>query len=392
MALASKRQLRGLSKAGATIINALRRNWSAYRLRWKRRELLWRAIRSVRKLSPIADRTSRISTRDILLFAVIRNEASRLPEFLEHYRKLGVNHFLIVDNGSNDASATILRDQADISIWRSYDEYRATRFGMDLIGALLLRYGHDHWCLTVDADELLIYPDWDRCDLAGLTVRLDSEGVPGMGALMLDLYPSGPLGEMDADINAPLVEQLPWFDAGPYRSEIAEPKRNRIVKGGVRERAFFTEAPELSPTLNKLPLIRWNWRYVYVNSTHSLLPPKLNDLYDGPEDQRLSGILLHGKFLPGIIQKSVEDLTRRQHFIQPERYTHYHRAIVDRPVLWHNGSCRFRDWEQLVELGLMGNGERSQQRNEAKKTSADLAEVAQMDKQSHPSVSEVEKG
>ncbi|WCR03059.1 glycosyltransferase family 2 protein [Paracoccus saliphilus] len=335
----------------------LHRAWIAYRLRWKRRELLWRAIRTGRRLSPLSDRTASIRKDDVLLFASIRNEVARLPEFLAHYRRLGVQHFLIVDNDSDDGSTGFLLQQSDLSLWRSRYSYRTSRFGMDWVGALLLRYGHDHWCVTVDADELLVYPEWDRRNLADLTGRLDRQGVHGMGALMLDLYPRAPLGQADAAEDASVTERLPWFDAGPYRTVIAQPKGNRIVRGGVRERAFFVSEPDRAPTLNKLPLIRWHWRYVYVNSTHSLLPARLNDLYDGPGDTRLSGVLLHSKFLPEIVVKSEEELWRRQHFADPDSFVDYHQAITDAPILWCRDSLLYMGWKQLVELGLMGVGE-----------------------------------
>lgn len=335
----------------------LRRAWSAYRLRWKRRELLWRAIRAGGHLTPLADRTTTIRRDDILLFASLRNEITRLPEFLAHYRSLGVGHFLIVDNDSDDGGTDYLRAQPDLSVWRATGSYRAARFGMDWLGALLFRHGHGHWCVTVDADELLVYPDCTRRDLRHVTAHLDARGIAGIGALMLDLYPSGPLGGADASPDAPLTARLPWFDAGPYRCRVMQPRRNRWAQGGVRERAFYADCPDQSPTLNKLPLIRWHRRMVYVNSTHSMLPPHLNDLYDGPGDMRLSAALLHGKFLPEIVEKSHEELARRQHFVDPDAHTSYHRALTAMPVLWTDRSLRYRDASQLLELGLVGTGD-----------------------------------
>ncbi len=305
----------------------------------------------------MADRTAAIRRGDILCFVTVRNEMLRLPQFLDHYRRLGVRHFLIVDNGSTDGTDGFLRGQPDVSLWRSAGPYRAARFGMDWLGALLMRHGHGHWCLTVDADELLIYPDWDRRPLPDLVAHLDAIRRPAMGAMMLDLYPKGPLGSAEAGPEAPLAQQLPWFDAAPYRCEIVPPKRNRILRGGVRERVFFPDAPARGPTLNKLPLVRWHWRYAYVNSTHSALPPRLNDEYDGPGDPRLSGILLHGKFLPDSAARAAEELGRGQHFIDPGAYRDYHAAVARAPVLWHEGSARYRDWRQLLDLGLMGTGD-----------------------------------
>lgn len=336
---------------------ALRRAWSAWRLRWKRRKLLWRCLRAGRDLVPLADRTAAIRPGDILCLVTLRNEMLRLPEFLAHYRRLGVRHFLIVDNASTDGTRVFLQDQRDISLWHAPGSYRASRFGMDWLGALLIRHGHGHWCLTVDADELLVYPDWDRRPLPELTAHLDLIGRPAMGAMMLDLYPSGPLDRAASGPQAPLTERLPWFDPLPYRCRVVLPRRNRILHGGVRERVFFPGDPDRGPTLNKLPLIRWHWRHVYVNSTHSALPPRLNDEYDGPGDPRLSGVLLHGKFLPDSAERATEELVRRQHFADPERYRAYHAAIAQAPVLWHGGSVRYGGWRQLLDLGLMGPGE-----------------------------------
>ncbi|SNT68522.1 Glycosyl transferase family 2 [Paracoccus seriniphilus] len=345
-----------MTGAAARIGGRFRRGWAAYRLRWKRRELLWRCIRAFRQLTPLTDRTSGIRSGDILVFATIRNEIGRLPEFLSHYRALGVSHFLVVDNDSDDGSARLLAAQPDVSLWRTGASYRQARFGMDWLGALLFRHGHGHWCVTVDADELLVYPDCDQRDLREMTSYLQGQNIRGIGGLMLDLYPRGRLDRADADEDAPLVQRLPYFDAGPYRCRVQSPRRNRWVQGGVRERCFFSERPERGPTLNKLPLIFWNRRYVYVNSTHSMLPPTLNDLYDGPEDDRLSCVLLHSKFLPEIVSKSREELVRRQHFNDPDAYAGYHQALAEAPVLWREQSQRYDGPEQLVRLGLMKAG------------------------------------
>lgn len=312
---------------------ALRRAWSAWRQRWKRRKLLWRALRAGRDLTALSDRTSAIRPGDILCLATVRNEMLRLPQFLDHYRRLGVAAFLIVDNASIDGTDRFLLHQPDVSLWRARGSYRAVRFGMDWLGALLIRHGHGHWCVTVDADELLIYPDWDHRPLPDLVAHLDRIGRSAMGAMMLDLYPQGPLDQADAPPQSPLTDQLPWFDPGPYRCRTVQPRRNRILRGGVRERVFFADDPGRGPTLNKLPLVRWHWRYAYLNSTHSMLPPRLNDEYDGPGDPRLSGVLLHGKFLPDSAARASEELQRGQHFIDPEAYRDYHAAIGRGPVL-----------------------------------------------------------
>ncbi|WP_051142369.1 glycosyltransferase family 2 protein [Paracoccus zeaxanthinifaciens] len=331
--------------------------WQAYRLRWKRRELIWRAIRARRRLRPIAIKMGDLAPDAIIAVSTLRNEMAHLPEFLDHHRALGVDHFLVVDNDSDDGTVDYLRAQPDVSVWGCSDSYRAARFGLDWANALLMRHGGGRWCLTLDADELLVFPDHDRRGLRQLTAHLDARGVRGMGAVMLDLYPTGALGTEDAAPDAPLTARLPWFDAAPWRSRRMMPRRNLWLQGGVRDRAFFADDPRRAPTMNKLPLMRWNWRQVYVNSTHSMLPPHLNMLYDGPGDARLSGVLLHAKFTADITAKSAEELSRRQHFADPDLYAPYHRAIVAGPVLRNADSRRYEGWRQLVDLGLMGTGD-----------------------------------
>ena len=78
-----------------------------YRLRWKRRRLLWRSWRGRHQLTCLQNRTSDIQSGGILAFTTLRNELDRLPWFFRHYRALGVDHFLVVDNGSDDGSTQI---------------------------------------------------------------------------------------------------------------------------------------------------------------------------------------------------------------------------------------------------------------------------------------------
>ncbi|NIZ12193.1 glycosyltransferase family 2 protein [Phaeobacter sp. HF9A] len=328
---------------------------AAYRLRLKRRACLWRAFRARHRLSLVADNTAQIRPEDILVFCVLRNERQRLPYFLEHYRDLGAGHFLVVDNGSDDGSLAYLQEEArrgDLSIWETPESYRDSRFGLDWSGWLLMRFGHRHWCLTVDADELLVYPGMEQHPLPALTDHLDKTGQDGFGTMMLDMFPKGALDQPRYEAGQDPTEVLGWFDAGPYRAVRQAPLGNLWLQGGTRERVFFQQAPERAPTLNKIPLIRWNRRYAYTNSTHALLPRQMNMLYDGPGGSQPSGVLLHTKFLPEVVQKSAEDQQRGAHFHTPALFYGYYSELKKAPDLWHSGALRYEGPEQLAELGL----------------------------------------
>lgn len=316
----------------------------AYRMRWKRRRLLWRSFQSRRELTLINDVTGSITPGDVLVFAVVRNEAERLDRFLNHYRDLGVAQFLIIDNGSDDGTFERLQDQPDLSLWQTHASYKESRFGINWITWLHLKYGHGHWCLTVDADEFLVYDGSTSHDLNDLTNRLDGEARRVFGALMLDLYPRGPIGS-DA---AP-----EWFDNGPFRAVRQKPMLNLWIQGGARERVFFPDDPKRSPTLNKIPLIKWNRRFAYVNSTHSILPPKLNLDYGGPGSIGPHGALLHHKFESTIVSKSETERHRAEHFGNPQDLAGYYDAIAAAPDMWSEDSQRYENADQLVKLGLI---------------------------------------
>ena len=330
--------------------------WHAYRLRWKRRRFLFRIWRKRNQISVSADRTNDIGKNAILAFSTVRNERVRLPYFLEHYRKLGVDHFLFVDNDSDDGTAEYLSAQTDVSLWRTKHSYRLSRFGMDWLGWLQWKFGHGHWCLTVDADELLIYPTYETRDLKALTAWLDAQGTASFGAMMLDLYPKGPLEDARYDPGEDPTQTLCWFDPDNYRDQVHHYYGNTWIQGGVRDRVFFAQAPERAPTLNKTPLVRWSRRYAYVSSTHQILPTRLHDVFDLEGGSKVSGALLHTKFLPIIGKKSKEEIERQQHFQNSSLYAAYHQLLTQNPDLWYDGSCRYEGPDQLVELGLMSKG------------------------------------
>jgi hypothetical protein len=286
----------------------------------------------------------------------VRNEGVRLPFFLDHHRRLGVDHFLIVDNASDDGSQDWLAEQPDVSLWVATEGYKQSRFGLDWLTWLQRRHGHGHWCLTLDADEILVYPYHETRSLRALTQRLEADGLRAFGTMMLDVYPKGPLAARDYVPGQNPMEVLPWFDSGNYAVQVQPRMRNLWIQGGPRARNFFADQPRLAPTLNKVPLVFWHRSYAYVNSTHALLPRKLNMVYETDGGERISGILLHTKFLPGIIEKSAEERARQQHFANSSLYDEYYRSLTQSPDLWCPASQLFTGWRQLEAMGLMSRG------------------------------------
>lgn len=326
--------------------------WFRYRMRWKRRRLLARALRRRRELQRVSVDEAAISQASFLAFSTMRNEMARLPHWLDHYRALGVPHFLIVDNDSDDGTADYLAQQPDVSLWRTGESYKTSRFGVDWLTCLQFRFGHGKWTLTVDADEELVLP-MGRA-LPELTEHLDSTGRRAFGALMLDMYPKGALSDVEFEPGGDPFQTLGWFDAHGYRASRHPVFDNLWIQGGVRDRVFFGAQPERAPTLNKTPLVKWDRRYAYVTSTHQILPRELNRVFGHGHP---TGVLLHSKFLPVVAEKSAEELIRRQHFENSDLYTPYYKALIDGPDLWCAESVAYEGPQQLEDLGLMARGD-----------------------------------
>ncbi len=324
-----------------------------YRRRLIRKKYLWKAFRKRHELRLVSDQLSRIGATDILVVCTVRNEALRLPFFLEHYRRLGVGHFLMIDNGSEDGTAELLMAQPDVTLWHSTGGYRASRFGVDWQNWLLRRYVSGHWALVVDADEILIYPDWEKRDLKALTTWLNARGHVAMEAPMLDLYPKGPLGAQSYVPGQDPMEVLTWFDAYGSWAQRQSKLDTLWMQGGARARYFFADQPLRAPTMNKTPLVRWRKGYAFVNSTHSALPSFLNHAWQAG----VSGVLLHTKFLPEAPERARIEKARDEHFWNGALYADYYDGLANSPDLWTETSQRYIGWEDLVRLGVMFGGD-----------------------------------
>lgn len=328
----------------------------AYRLRLRRKRLLWRAFRRRKQLSPVTNRTATCRSHPLLLFSTLRNERLRLPYFLDYYRKLGVDHFLLIDNGSDDGSREYLSAQPDVSLWATSYGYKQSRFGVDWVMHLLRRYGQNNWCLTVDVDEFLVFPFCEARPLRALTDWLDSSETRSFSAMLLDMYPKGAMHEQPYRAGQNPFEIAQYFDSGNYTVRRNPGLSNLWIQGGPRARLYFAEDPKEAPAMNKIPLVKWDPSYAYVSSTHMLLPRGLNLVYEDAGGEKPSGCLLHAKFLDTFAAKAEEELLRGQHYAESQEYRAYREGIAHERDLWCNWSEKYINWRQLEILGLMSKG------------------------------------
>ncbi|GHA48561.1 hypothetical protein GCM10008927_12060 [Amylibacter ulvae] len=331
--------------------------WDQYRLRLERKRRRARSLRKRRELTPAALNVSKIQKNDVILFSTLRNEKIRLPFFFEYYRKMGVNHFCLVDNGSDDGTLEYLISQPDVSVWHTTRSYKRAGFGMDWLNGLLGAYAVGHWCLIVDVDEFFVYPHCDTRPIQALTHWLDQSSTRSFGTQLVDTYPKGKISEAHYRPGDNPMTVSDHFDAGNYYYERNRKYGNLWIQGGARQRGFFAGRPAFAPALNKIPLVKWKRGNVFVSSTHNLLPRSLNLVYAHNGGQRASGCLVHTKFLEMFSTKTKEELARKQHYAASREYNSYSKHRGGKHDLWNGQSVKYKDWRQLETLGLMSSGD-----------------------------------
>lgn len=325
-------------------------------MRVRRKRRLLRCIRKSRELRAVQNNTAAIRPGDVLLVSTVRNEKIRLPYFLRYYRELGIDHFLIVDNDSTDGTLDYLSGHSDVSVWHTTHSYKSATFGVDWMNWLKRSYAHDHWVLVVDPDEFFIYPFCDTRPIQALTDWLDNSSIRSFSAMLIDVYPKGRIDDVPYAEGQNPLEIASWFDSGNYSIKKNPEYGNLWIQGGPRSRVFFSDNPKKAPALNKTPLVKWNRRYAYVSSTHTLLPRGLNQVYEEWGGEKASGALLHTKFLDTLATKAVEEMTRRQHYSNSVEYKAYADKVESQPDLWCKWSEKYINWRQLEILGLMSKG------------------------------------
>jgi hypothetical protein len=314
---------------------------------------------------------------EVLAVLVVRNEALRLPACLRHLRGLGVHRVIVIDNGSDDGSVEIaVEHRADLI--RAPGSYAASGFGIAWVNAVLDRFGRGHWVLVVDADELLVFPGSDRVGLSALCAHLDAIGSEALPTLLLDCFPPGPLADCAVRPGDDLIAAAPCFEVPDLREEAVADFPYRLAYGGLRERLFFPDAdprrlatwlrrrawnlawrlpplrrlawlrPPESPTLTKLPLLRWREGAALLGSTHRMAPMRL-------AAGQPTGVLLHFKFLQDFHARALDAVARNAHWDGSREYRRYLARIEAEPGFALAGphSLRYRGPDQLEGLGLM---------------------------------------
>lgn len=282
---------------------------------------------------------------EIRLFIKVRNEAPRLPYWLQYYAALGVDRIFAIDNASTDATVRILLESESVHLFQTeallceHDQW---------INYLLNQYGRGYWCVVVDADEFLLNPFTGHKGLRILRDVLEQQRCDAMLAVLIDLYSKEPLGDVRYDGGDPL-KTANYFDADlaaeQYETHAAfegKPLDHVRLAGGIRKRVF-----NIAPVLTCFPFFKFNAGMWLTLGSHELNGARRH------ASVRLA--LLHFKFFDDFFDRVQGAVKLKQYWRNSLEYRAYERELDKNanPNFINDQSREFLGHEQLLELGFV---------------------------------------
>lgn len=193
-----------------------------------------------------------------VVVTLVRDNEPIVEPFLDHCLGPGAARIVLLDNGSRDSTVTRALRYDRVELVRCTLPFHI--YEHELKRFLIERYGDGCWCLLVDVDEFFAYPASNKLPFAALLEYLDGRQFTAVAALVLDLFPDGPL-ETWPGAGREAIRACVWYDPASFRpwhfpwlrsvNRFADPEMP-LRQGGIRERSLgrLTVAA-------KFPLLRY---------------------------------------------------------------------------------------------------------------------------------------
>lgn len=207
----------------------------------------------------------------VTLLTIVHNEMYFLPAFLAHYRNLGIEQFVVLDDASTDGTRTYLAQQPDVVVVKSAYRYgdRVTLAGPKPKDVRILyiwrsllheRFALDRWALQVDADEFIHLPPGR--DFREIGEGLNDVAFDVIWTVMLDVYPRD-FGSLSSISRQETFDpETGWyFDAEPH-VRLRKGRWPTWIHTGARARLY--ESHGLRPLMEELgiePDRKWLRRF-----------------------------------------------------------------------------------------------------------------------------------
>lgn len=304
------------------------------------------------------------SKESITLISMVRNERWRLGHFIEHYKKIGVDNFIFIDNCSSDDTVSFLSEYDAVSIF-SYTSKYSSLLICCAIQSLIDLFGHNKWYVLVDADELAVFSQIEKeYTLKHLVRYAQQKQIRQIRGVLVDMYADGGF-EKYLSLNSieEVLTACCFFDAEGYRHRFD--KYISPARGGVRQRMLHDLGiSEQPPLLSKFPLRFFDDECLFL-SPHCTWP------YSGENSDSLIG-LKHYKFSMQDIDKISDALQNEQYYMQSMFYKymadwfakHPHQSLLSSISRRYSSSQDFVNARLIADIDFESSNQ--QKKNEVK--------------------------
>lgn len=212
------------------------------------------------------------------LVVVVKNELERLQLLFDHYRKLGVRQFIVIDNDSSDGTREFAADQAGTRVYLVKENFQ-TRNKEAWVEKVLAITGYNRWYIVVDSDELIDYVGSEKHSIVEVIDAESRNGKTCLQGYLIDMYSRSQIFLEDCDYKD-IPKVLSLFDKDSY---FVDAKKR--IYGGPRYRIFGTKNQ-----LSKQSIFYFKPYMAYL-SCHKLYVPN-SEVCEGR-----SFVIKHYKFL-----------------------------------------------------------------------------------------------
>lgn len=318
---------------------------------WKRK--FYQMIRySSNRIFPILEefltvKIDKVSDRELvqsdshkpILICVLKNEVIKIQYFMEHYRKLGIENFVFLDNMSTDGTFEFLLEQEDAIVYRCEHPFVSNR-KIAWINRLIAEIGLNRWYLMVDSDEFITYLGCSEHNIEDVVMQNESRGFKRVASFMIDMYPKENL--FTENEGSDFYRKCCCMDKDTY--SFSKAANGIRIMGGPRKRVFGTNMK-----LSKYCLFYFEEDDI-VPSSHFLIP------FEKSFDVPVSIGILHYKFVnESDYQKMIESVRTECYSNNSAEYKTYYNVLKDRnPVSLYDEkhSILFSE-ENLRKIGLI---------------------------------------
>ncbi len=273
----------------------------------------------------------------VTVLCVEKDSLGYMREFLPYYRKTGIRHFVIIDNGSTDGTDRYLLEQKDVTLYSAPFPFEHHKQAGWLLQALQ-ETGKDRWYLHADADEFFTWPGMENSTVHHLVRILKTYGMGTFRTVMIDMYPDYPLLDPCHNDENFLEDYIYFDDASNYICE----SYDGLIFGGMRARLIG-----LNLRMDK---------YVLFDAARGYLPVMNHDVSKTlkTEEENIYGGLRHYKFLPSERDKymfiSTSRKSGRGRFAEMKK----HRHLLDNTVTaFSERSLKYENSKSLQKLELI---------------------------------------